>query len=469
MKIAFAFTNFPSSGDLSNVDRVSGLADLGHDVTIFALAPERCLAKVHERIDANGLLKKTIYYGGSSHQFFRMLANDYREHPVRMIAWAQKALTIMFSTQARMPGRPDYYQAIQQSFPNAYRLLRQVDRGGPPDIFNAFDGAVARKLVFLKNLYPRTKYVATFVGFDFSSKIRAFGFEYYVELFQKADLILTKSRFSRDCLIEIGCPAEKVTVHYNGVDINAFSFRPRFCRNSNHNIHIVVVARLVEKKNHRVLLEAFAKLARKYSHVVLHIVGKGRLQEQLEAQIRGDEFLQRQVRLHGWITQNEVIDVLAESHIFVLPSVAEMRWAEMEDTPTALIEAQAMGLPVISTYHAGIPEIVVHGKSGLLVPERDSDALFSAMDQLVSHPESWVQMGKNGRQNVEVNFNNSKTSRQLESIYKELIEKDNENCDEVEGCFEVSRTQSNVSATTLETYPSECETNAKIGKVAFWA
>lgn len=469
MRIAFAFTNFPSSGDLSNVDRVSGLADLGHDVTIFALAPERDLAKVHERIEADGLLEKTIYYGGTRLEFLQKLANDYREHPMRAIERAQKAFAIMFSTQAWMPGRPDYYQAIQQSFPNAYRLLRVVDRSGPPDIFNAFDGAVARKLVFLKNLYPRTKYVATFVGFDFSSKIRTLGFEYYVELFQKADLILTKSRFSRDCLIEIGCPVEKITVHYNGVDLNAFSFRPRLWLGNSHSTHLTVVARLVEKKNHRVLLEAFAKLARKYSHVVLHVVGKGRLQEQLEAQIRGDEFLQRQVRLHGWMTQNAVIDLLAESHIFVLPSVAEMRWAEMEDTPTALIEAQAMGLPVISTYHAGIPEIVVHGKSGLLVPERDSDALFSAMDQLVSHPESWAQIGKNGRQNVEANFDSRKTSRQLESIYKELIERDSESCDEVEGCFEVPRTLSDVSATTPETYPSECETNAEIGKVAFWA
>ena len=77
----------------------------------------------------------------------------------------------------------------------------------------------------------------------------------------------------------------------------------------------------------------------------------------------------------------------------------------MEGTPVVLMEAQACGLPVVSTYHSGIPEVVKDGESGFLVPEKDVDALAEKMEYLINHPELWPKMGEAGRKHIERNYN----------------------------------------------------------------
>jgi len=82
-----------------------------------------------------------------------------------------------------------------------------------------------------------------------------------------------------------------------------------------------------------------------------------------------------------------------------------------------------MGLPVISTYHSGIPEVVIDGKSGFLVPEKDVDALAEKMEFLVEHPELWSEMGRYGKEFVEKNYDIKKLNRRLVEIYQSLIQK----------------------------------------------
>ncbi len=81
----------------------------------------------------------------------------------------------------------------------------------------------------------------------------------------------------------------------------------------------------------------------------------------------------------------------------------------------------ATGLPVVSTYHAGIPELVIDGKSGFLVPEKDIDGLVDRLSYLIAHPELWEKLGSQGREVVEEKFNLFKQVRKLEGIYKSLL------------------------------------------------
>ena len=108
-----------------------------------------------------------------------------------------------------------------------------------------------------------------------------------------------------------------------------------------------------------------------------------------------------------------------ESHIFILSSITA-KDGDQEGQGLVLQEAQAMGLPILSTYHNGIPEGVVDKKSGFLVPERDVDALADRLNYLIEHPNTWQDMGKTGREFVEKKYDIKKLNQKLVEIYQRL-------------------------------------------------
>lgn len=112
----------------------------------------------------------------------------------------------------------------------------------------------------------------------------------------------------------------------------------------------------------------------------------------------------------------------SNAHILLQPSVTARNGDSEGGAPTVLLEAQSSGLPVVSTYHADIPEVVLDGKSGFLVPERDSHALAEKLEYLIKHPEIWPEMGRRGREFVEENYDINKLNQQLVEIYQNLIQ-----------------------------------------------
>jgi colanic acid/amylovoran biosynthesis glycosyltransferase len=107
---------------------------------------------------------------------------------------------------------------------------------------------------------------------------------------------------------------------------------------------------------------------------------------------------------------------MKKTHIYILASVTAQD-GNQEGIPVSLMEAMATGLPVISTRHSGIPELVQDGISGFLVPERNVDSLVSKCEYLITHPEQRVEMGRAGREFVEENFNIRKLNRRLLELY----------------------------------------------------
>jgi len=112
--------------------------------------------------------------------------------------------------------------------------------------------------------------------------------------------------------------------------------------------------------------------------------------------------------------------MLAEAHILMAPSVTAADGDE-EGIPNTLKEAMAMGIPVISTLHAGIPELVADGISGFLVPERDAAALADRLRRLVDHPETWAAMGRAGRVRIDSDFDIDRLNDQLLDLYKGML------------------------------------------------
>ena len=206
-------------------------------------------------------------------------------------------------------------------------------------------------------------------------------------------------------------------MHRMGIDCRRFAFAARTPAPDGVT-RMVSVARLVEKKGLAYALQAMARLVRQHPAFAYTIVGDGPLRPELEA-LAADLGLSRRVRFAGWRGPEEVRRILAAGQIFIAPSVTADN-GDAEGVPVAMMEAMAVGLPVLGTVHSGIPELVADGVSGYLVPERDADALAAQLERLLSSPASWPVMGRAGRTRVEREFNIERLNDRLVARLEEI-------------------------------------------------
>jgi glycosyltransferase involved in cell wall biosynthesis len=158
-------------------------------------------------------------------------------------------------------------------------------------------------------------------------------------------------------------------------------------------LRLVCVGRLCEQKGQLLLVEAIARLARKGVRVELVLAGDGELRLEAERLIALGGLGDR-IRITGWIDSHRVREEILAARALVLPSFAE-------GLPVVLMEAMALGRPVLTTYVGGIPELVRHGEHGWLVPAGDVDALVEAIEECVSRPSVELRrMGEAGRKRV---------------------------------------------------------------------
>jgi colanic acid/amylovoran biosynthesis glycosyltransferase len=154
----------------------------------------------------------------------------------------------------------------------------------------------------------------------------------------------------------------------------------------------------VEKKGFADAIAALGLLREAGHAATLRIVGDGPLRGQLVRQAN-DRGLGDAVRFTVAATRAEVRDALHAAHIMLAPSVRSASGDE-DAAVNTLKEALATEMPVVATRHGGIPELVLPGENGLLVPERDPRALAEAIAELAQHPESWPRLGAAGRKKV---------------------------------------------------------------------
>ncbi|GAG59657.1 unnamed protein product, partial [marine sediment metagenome] len=214
-----------------------------------------------------------------------------------------------------------------------------------------------------------------------------------------------------------GCNKERIILHRMGINLGIFKFSERRIQ-SNESIKILTVGRLVEKKGHKYAIKAIAKIVKRYKNIEYIIAGDGSLRKELENLVSELE-IKNYVEFLGVVEQNEVLKLYRQAHIFVLPSITASN-GDQEGIPIVLMEAQATGLPVISTYHSGIPEVIVDGESGFLVPEKDIDALTQKIEYLIEHSEIWPEMGRAGRKFIEERYDINKLNKRLVEIYRAL-------------------------------------------------
>jgi glycosyltransferase involved in cell wall biosynthesis len=178
---------------------------------------------------------------------------------------------------------------------------------------------------------------------------------------------------------------------------------------------LVAVGRLVEKKGFHVLIEACRLLRARGVEFRCEIIGEGPLEAGLRTQI-GDK---PDVVLKGPRPQPEIRQALSRASVFVLPCVEE-KSGGMDILPTVITEAMAASLPVVSTRLAGIPEMVVEGKTGWLVPPGDPVAVADAVQKLLVNPDKARAMGAAGRLHAEAIFADTVTIPQLSALLRSV-------------------------------------------------
>jgi colanic acid/amylovoran biosynthesis glycosyltransferase len=235
----------------------------------------------------------------------------------------------------------------------------------------------------------------------------------YEQLFRQGDLFLPISNFWAERLKSLGCPESKIAVHHMGIDVRAYR-TDRNGASAKGGLTLLTVSRLTEKKGVEFALRAFARALEwmgSSCQLEYHIIGDGPEQGRLVA-LTGALGIQRYVRFLGPRSAADINQALRQSDLFILPSVTATD-GDMEGIPVAIMEAMAAGLPVVSSRHSGIPELVVDQQTGLLAPERDVDALAAHIQALAANIAMRQAFGAAGVAKVTAEFDSVKLGIQL--------------------------------------------------------
>lgn len=401
MDIASMVGTFPKVSETFILNQFSGIIDRGNEIQIFAMRkPDEYIE--HEIVTEYDLLDCVEYTG---------TPKTYAE--------GLKSLGITIPWMlANGFGFSGILNEIKHGKSSPARLanIKYLHKNSSNyDVCHAHFGTTANRFLTAWKDF-NCPLVVSFYGND-ASQVPRSNPSIYGELFTEASVVTCLSEDMRSDLVDVGCPPNKTRVVPLCVDPEKFQYHDRTL-NPEEPVRIGTVARFVEKKGLKYAIEAVAKLDtdRKIQY---SIAGDGERRPELERQIARYDAEDR-IELLGWQSQEEVAELMDRSHLFLLPSVTAAN-GDKEGTPTVLLEAQSAGLPIVSTRHAGIPEIVSDGETGLLVPERNVNALSDALIELISRSDEWGEMGRQGRTYIEENHSIDSITDELIEIYREAV------------------------------------------------
>lgn len=408
LRIAFVVGHFPSLSETFILNQIIGLLERGHEVDIYSEF-RGDTSKVHPSVEKYQLLDRTFYLHPVSDNLLERTATGLN----LLLQHGQQDPNLFLRSLNLFQHRT--LAASLWLLHTAPSLAQKP----PYDIIHAQFGTQGFRGRLLRDLCaPWSKLVVTFRGHDISSYVDCYGEKVYQSLFKAGDFFLANCEFFRQRVIQLGCDPQKIIVHGSGIDCSQFAFMPRSLK-PQEPVRIATTGRLVEKKGIEYSIRAIGKLAQTRPNLEYHIVGEGPLRSNFEQLIQ-ELGIAHLVTLHGQQPQRELIKILDQCHIFVAPSVTAADGNQ--DAPVNVLkEAMAMGLPVVSTQHGGIPELVQDGISGFLVPERDADALAERLTFLIDQPDRWEAMGEAGRAYVETHYNMNTLNDELVSLYQHLL------------------------------------------------
>jgi len=309
-----------------------------------------------------------------------------------------------------------FFRLITGRWYEIEQILRQRGAG----IIHAHFGPIGSMLVNSK-MRLRLPLITNFYGVDLSPSTKTYGVlsNWRKSLFTFGDLFIVEGDHMRQRLIELGCPQEKITIQRIAIPVKTMPWRLRG-KSSNYSPVLLFSGRFIEKKGLLYALAAVEILKKEGKIFKFRIIGDGPQLKQIKQYIDIHN-MGSYTRLLGFLDYEDYIKEMNNADIYIQPSISAKNGDIEGGAPTAILEAQAMGIPIVSTYHCDIPNIVLPGQSALLVEERNISSLVKALGSLLENPSQWESMGRIGRNFVEQYHDIDLEVGTLEEKYLHLI------------------------------------------------
>lgn len=410
MHVAFVVSNFPAVSHTFIDTQIRGLLAAGHRVTVHAFGrPGQ----------------------GLTHQYWSELKTPLEVHhgaPRPSATWRRLVEALLVAP--RFLGSPATWLRGLLSRP-IHPFARRLDPlfwsvpllpAVPADVWVCHFGDVGLRAFAVARLtHTRSRLAVFFHGADITRFVDSHGPAVYRDLLAGVDVLLPISERWQARLVELGAEPGRVHLHRMGVDCERYGFVARELPAAGP-VRLLSVARLVEKKGIEYAIRAIGLLpADLKSRIDYRIAGNGPLQADLQALVEA-EGLGAQVRLLGWQDQQQVVTEVRDAHLMLVPSVTAAD-GDQEGIPVSAMEAMATGLPVIATWHSGIPELVRDGVNGRLARERDPAGLAAAIAETLGSPADYARYARSARSIVETSFNEQRLNAGLEELLLNLAAK----------------------------------------------
>jgi colanic acid/amylovoran biosynthesis glycosyltransferase len=287
-------------------------------------------------------------------------------------------------------------------------------------LLHIFFGHIAVHLLPLIRAWPKP-HIVSFHGADVMVDMEKSAYRNATkEMLDAVTRIFVRSASLQRAVVELGCDENKIDIVRTGIPLQEFPFREREVP-ADDEWHFVQASRLIEKKGLSTTLHAFTNFLTHYPNATLTIAGEGPMLRELQELTRKLK-IDNRVALPGFVAPEKLREIYYASHIFLHPSETGSD-GNQEGIPNSMLEAMATGLPVFATDHGGIPEAIENGVSGILVPERDHEALSHALLEAVQDRHLLARLARNGADAVAEKFDQQKQIRRLEEIYLGMVGK----------------------------------------------
>jgi hypothetical protein len=293
-------------------------------------------------------------------------------------------------------------------------LIRFTTKIKKADLIHAHQALAPAILAYLISKLYRIPFIVTCHGSDIRNQKNKLVWLIQSFILRRANYVTVVSEELKKILVHnYSVDPSRISIIRNGYDEKEINQLRRETKVENSK-KIVFVGSLRPIKDPYTLLLGFFKIKTKYPDVKLHIIGDGPLREELK-KVCMENDLYSSVIFEGRKTHRETLRSIAESTIFIMTSIGE-------GLPTVLIEAMALGKPVIATAVGGIPEVVKHEINGLLIPPRCPECVAQALDKLLSNPDLRKKYRKAAEESVK-DLSWRKISEQYAEIYIKLFSK----------------------------------------------
>jgi glycosyltransferase involved in cell wall biosynthesis len=390
MKICYVGSVFPRSNDDTEVPwlrkTVSLLIEQGHEITVFV--PSFRGLKSHT---IDGIKVKRFRYFPAK---WEDLTHD-EGGPNKIHKLHYKIITVFYllsgSIQLALLHRKEKFDILHVHWPFPHGILSTFAM-----------------------LFHKTKVILNFHGACLLLAQRYPYVRWFLKYFiQKADAVIVNSSFTGKKVTDIFQRPIRVIPY--GTTIEPVSTE----RKATPGHHIFCVGRMIERKGFKYLIDAMVQVIREFPDVTLTLAGGGPVRESLLRQVESLQ-LQNSVNLPGKVSAEELERLFSQGDMFILPAIIDKN-GDTEGLGVVLIEAMTYKMPVIASNVGGIPDVIIPGKSGVLVEQKNPSALADAIIKLFKDPKKMQDIGESGYEFISKEFSWKRVIGEIDSLYGEVV------------------------------------------------